>query len=71
MSFKTSLEAKTGKKKFLENYKDWTHLEGLHMGKKSSFEWWFQWKIILMTNFWHVCMQIRITNANHNYEFKF
>ena len=25
--------------------------EGLHTGKNLSFEWWFQWKIILMTNF--------------------
>ena len=27
------------------------HFEGLHMGKTSSFEWSFQWKITLITNF--------------------
>ena len=27
------------------------HLEGLHTGKNVSFEWWFQWKITLISPF--------------------
>ena len=52
----------------------WCIYEGLHTGKNSSFEWSFQWKITLMTNF-STCvsklesrMLITITNSNSSPE---